>query len=353
MSEQIANETPIDKRPLATFALVAYNNEKYIREAVEGALAQTYSPLEVILSDDCSTDQTFEIMKEMANQYLGENRIILNRNAKNLGISSHVRYVDEMVDGEIVVYAAGDDISHADRTQVIVDAFLAEDDKPSLIESNAELIDESGRCIGKYHHRNTALRTKSDDPVVKQTLGGGCTYALHRTLIDTFDAPMPGILAEDSLTNTRANMLNGILYIPYPLVKYRISNAGTWISMMDPRLSSREVVANEVKQARSRILIAQQAILDATKLRKLGFASLDETENRIRCLNRALDELKRWLILCDGSFISSTLALIFSPLKPGYISLMRWVKFYLIRWIPFSRQLRNFPRRKAISPIIS
>ena len=41
-------------RPLVTFALFAYNQEKYIREAVEGAFSQTYEPLEIILSDDYS-----------------------------------------------------------------------------------------------------------------------------------------------------------------------------------------------------------------------------------------------------------------------------------------------------------
>lgn len=45
--------------PLVTFALLAYSQEKYIREAVEGAFAQTYEPLEIILSDDCSSDRTY------------------------------------------------------------------------------------------------------------------------------------------------------------------------------------------------------------------------------------------------------------------------------------------------------
>lgn len=53
-------------RPLVTFALIAYDQERFIREAVEGAFSQTYSPLEIILSDDCSSDRTFEIIKDVA-----------------------------------------------------------------------------------------------------------------------------------------------------------------------------------------------------------------------------------------------------------------------------------------------
>jgi glycosyltransferase involved in cell wall biosynthesis len=43
--------------------MFAYNHERFIAEAVRGALSQTYSPLEIIISDDCSTDRTFEIIQ--------------------------------------------------------------------------------------------------------------------------------------------------------------------------------------------------------------------------------------------------------------------------------------------------
>ena len=66
--------------PLITFALLAYNQESYIREAVEGAFAQNYSPLEIILSDDYSTDKTYEIMKDLVDEYKGFHIIKINRN---------------------------------------------------------------------------------------------------------------------------------------------------------------------------------------------------------------------------------------------------------------------------------
>jgi glycosyltransferase involved in cell wall biosynthesis len=51
----------MEERPLITFALFAYNQEQFIAEAVQGALSQTYSPLEIILSD-WSADSTFHVM---------------------------------------------------------------------------------------------------------------------------------------------------------------------------------------------------------------------------------------------------------------------------------------------------
>ncbi len=52
--------TPYAKQPLVSFCVLCYNQKQYIREGVKAALAQTYSPLEVIVSDDGSTDGSFE-----------------------------------------------------------------------------------------------------------------------------------------------------------------------------------------------------------------------------------------------------------------------------------------------------
>ncbi|MCK5536618.1 MAG: glycosyltransferase, partial [Bacteroidales bacterium] len=68
------DQTTLDKKPLISFTLFAYNQEKYIQEAVEGALSQTYSPLEIVISDDCSTDRTFEIIKELTEDYSGPHK---------------------------------------------------------------------------------------------------------------------------------------------------------------------------------------------------------------------------------------------------------------------------------------
>ena len=107
-------QQPTD-RPLVTFALFAYNQEKYIREAVEGAFSQTHEPLEIILSDDCSTDTTFEIMQKMAASYDGLHQISVRQNDSNLGIAGHVNRVFAEAHGQILITAAGDDIAAPSR----------------------------------------------------------------------------------------------------------------------------------------------------------------------------------------------------------------------------------------------
>jgi glycosyltransferase involved in cell wall biosynthesis len=49
-----------------SFVVFAYNQERFIAEAVKGAFGQTYEPLQIVLSDDCSTDDTFRVMQALA-----------------------------------------------------------------------------------------------------------------------------------------------------------------------------------------------------------------------------------------------------------------------------------------------
>ena len=102
-------------KPLISFLLLTYNQENYIQDAINGALAQTYSPLEIIISDDCSTDGTYHKIEEIVSGYNGPHKIILNKNPKNLGIAQHFNVVCEIANGEILMAAAGDDVSLPDR----------------------------------------------------------------------------------------------------------------------------------------------------------------------------------------------------------------------------------------------
>ena len=137
-----------EERPLITFALFAYNQEQFIEEAVQGALSQTYSPLETILSDDCSSDRTFEIMSRTADEYQGPHTIILNRNEPNLGLVPHVnKVIMELSHGELIVMAAGDDISLSERTETLWRAWEATDRKAFGISSGYKKI-EKGMASG-------------------------------------------------------------------------------------------------------------------------------------------------------------------------------------------------------------
>lgn len=213
--------------PLVTFALIAYNQERYIREAVESAFSQTYEPLEIILSDDCSDDSTFNVMKEMADAYRGPHRIRLNRNRRNMGTAPHFFYVAGISEGEYFVGAAGDDVSKPERTKVLLDSIR----KPGVwaVCSGYDVIDENGEiaqrnCLPPESH---IMKTFFNAPIsrkFKVIQGSTCAYAKH--IFDDSLNDLPRIYAEDNLMNFLIYAKGGAVeHIPESLVYYRQHDA--------------------------------------------------------------------------------------------------------------------------------
>ena len=137
------------KRPLMTLSVIAYQQEAFIREAVEGAFAQTYEPLEIILSDDCSPDGTFAVMEAMAIAYEGPHKIVLRRNEKNLGLAGHVNEIVALAKGRYLGLAAGDDISEPSRMDQAWQAFAKSG--ASFVESGYVEIDIDGVSTGRIN----------------------------------------------------------------------------------------------------------------------------------------------------------------------------------------------------------
>jgi len=110
----------VTEHPLVSFVLLCYRQERFIREALEGALAQTYQPLQIVVSDDASPDNTYNLVLERAKHYKGPHKIILQQNKENLGLTGNFNEALHLASGELVVMAAGDDVSLPERTARIV-----------------------------------------------------------------------------------------------------------------------------------------------------------------------------------------------------------------------------------------
>jgi glycosyltransferase involved in cell wall biosynthesis len=217
-------------RPLVTFALFAYNQEKYIREAIEGAFAQTYSPLEIILSDDCSSDRTFEIMEEMAREYRGPHFVKVRRNAQNVGTIDHLLTVARLATGVLMVVAAGDDISVPTRTEKCLTVYLEHD--ATAIYSGRVVIDDVGIELGI----ETSLKPMAQIQDIFKDLScarrydgkirniPGYSAAYRREFLENIPLCHNKSVNEDALTTYLVNIIGGkIEEIPEPLVRYRLS----------------------------------------------------------------------------------------------------------------------------------
>lgn len=214
-----------DSAPLATFVVVAYRQERFIREAIEGALAQTYSPLEIILSDDCSPDSTYAIMEKAAQGYCGPHAVRVNRTENNGGLAAHLNNVLPQTRGKLVVLQAGDDISEPHRTETIVQRWLDRGQPSGSFFSEYLAISETGTPLGvgggdSFRSDGSWQRLADRDSTIFGSYPG-CTHALTRDVYDFF-GPLPqGIIQEDICLQLRAAAIGGVGFIQQPLVRYR------------------------------------------------------------------------------------------------------------------------------------
>lgn len=218
----------VRERPLLTFALLAYNQEQYIREAVEGAFRQTYQPLEIILSDDCSIDSTFEIMKDMAASYRGPHCVLLHRTVANVGLNRHLNLVMERSQGHLIVIAAGDDVSYPSRAEVLARTWLGNPGCVYVFSRYDVLKDSTIRQNPPGCHEH---RLKLDEMIEMASAGvPGCSAAWARDVWSRF-GPLPDeFVPEDIVLPFRAALLGKIFHVDQSLVLYRKHTTSLWQS---------------------------------------------------------------------------------------------------------------------------
>lgn len=270
-----------------TFALIAYNQERFIREAVEGALAQTYSPLQVILSDDCSSDRSFEIMQEMAMGYNGPHEILLRRNDQNLGLARHVNGVMQLAKGELIVVAAGDDVSLSRRVERTYRAWC--DSGKGVISLSAGVINilESG-CRSEGGHAwaesmvNTHLLDRNEILVsflnTLRPSAFGCSHAWHKDLFTIFGPLQDEVVYEDKAISFRAHLMDGITWIEDDLVMYRRHDGNIANKAKLPSSSLKDLINDEVQRQISNTRhknLYQGFLIDAHAIKDKGIISCD------------------------------------------------------------------------------
>lgn len=124
-----------------------FNCSKYIDESIKSILNQTYKNIELIICDDGSTDNTYEIAKSYEQKY--PNKIILIKNKKNMGLNYTLNMCLKKANGEYIARQDGDDISLKDRLEKEV-YFLNYNSEFDFVSTNAIVFDENGKW-GQTH----------------------------------------------------------------------------------------------------------------------------------------------------------------------------------------------------------
>lgn len=166
------------KLPLVTFVVTSYNYEKYIAKTLESIKAQTYQNIEIIVVDDCSTDNSCEIIEQFDN-------VKLIKNEKNIGQLGSMLKGLKAAQGQFVSFIDSDDILMPDYAQNHVRVHLqtsvaftscqiveiGENDEIHTFCSNSSPVCSKDEILEqvKYDIENTS---KINFAIVKKAFGG-------------------------------------------------------------------------------------------------------------------------------------------------------------------------------------
>lgn len=131
--------------------MAAYNSERYIREAVNSVLAQTYADLELLVVDDCSTDGTYDILQECAAK---DARLQLLRNKCNQGCAPSRNRALAACSGSFVAFIDSDDVWQPQKLEQQLQ-FLQERGA-DLVYTNYRMIDDDGNLLKHRSVKRTA-----------------------------------------------------------------------------------------------------------------------------------------------------------------------------------------------------
>ena len=139
--------------PLVSIICLSYNHEKFVTKALDSVLNQTYKNIELLIGDDCSPDNSADVIEKWL---LNHPEIHFTRNAINKGYTKTFNSVFSKAKGDFVIDLAADDILQPDCVANQLQGFRDHQDA-GLVYGNMKLIDENDRELGYYYPVNDQL----------------------------------------------------------------------------------------------------------------------------------------------------------------------------------------------------
>ena len=142
--------------PKISIIMGIYNCSATLSEAIDSIIAQTYNNWELIMCDDGSVDNTYEVALEYKEKY--PKKIVLIKNKKNMGLNYTLNKCLEVASGEYIARMDGDDISLPTRFEKEID-FLINNPQFALVSTPMIMFDENG----EWGKTSTIERPKIED----------------------------------------------------------------------------------------------------------------------------------------------------------------------------------------------
>ena len=263
------------QRPLISVIIPCFNADKYLHEALESILTQTYTNLEIILINDGSTDKT----RQICQTYLkNDRRILYIENKVNLGLIYTLNIAISKASGEFIARMDADDLSEKNRIQIQLSYLLEHPEVDILGSKSNHLIDKVGfvNNINPIYLEYNTLKISS---LFSQPLIHGSVLAKTNLLKKNPYNPEYKHSEDFELWLRLLDQGAVIANINDQLYSYRINNSGVSFSNTHKQIES-HIKASHLyleKKLNRKIPIAIVEILNNTPSKELKVNSLNES----------------------------------------------------------------------------
>lgn len=212
---------------LVDILVTTYNtNEKYLRKQIETILKQTYTNIQVYISDDSSTNENVrKVLKEYEEK---DNRIKLYIQNENLGYNKNFEFLLKESKANYIMFADHDDIWHLDKVEKSLKKIKEEN--VDMVYCNCRQINENGVVLKEsyFKYKNVPLIKKKDKLAISRCVGIGCSQIITKDVRDKMIPFKECVIAHDWLAAFIASEGKGIRYIEEPLFDYRLHNTNVF-----------------------------------------------------------------------------------------------------------------------------
>jgi glycosyltransferase involved in cell wall biosynthesis len=207
--------------PRVTVICLCYNHERFVREAINSVLHQSYKNIQLIVVDDASTDKSKEIIERMARENKDIELVLLKENqgnckAFNRGLA--------LAQGEFLIDFAADDVLLPNRIAVGIAHFENVSARYGVQFSDAAIIDEEGNPCGLHSERFTHTVPQGDiyKNLISTYFINGPSMMVRKKVFDMLGGYDETLAYEDFDFLIRSSREFNFFYVPEMLVKTRI-----------------------------------------------------------------------------------------------------------------------------------
>jgi len=205
-------------------ALASYNGSKYIGAQLDSILNQTLVPSEIVISDDCSSDNTAEVIRNIDSQI----QVKLLTNQQKLGVVKNFENAFQNCTGNYIAFSDQDDVwlpEKLEKSYYLIKKMEQEfgSTTPCLVFTDLQVVDESLNQIAPsyIHSKKLAAENTKLANLLIENVCTGCTILLNRALANLIPTFPANVIMHDMFVALVASSFGKIAYLNEPTIKYR------------------------------------------------------------------------------------------------------------------------------------